>query len=198
MRRSKVVCSSMVLACILAACGGGGGKTSGDGLPPTRGTQSARQIRVPATSADAQKRHSLATNILSDPGFESGGFSSWSQCGNVNAAMSTTRAHTGTYSARAGSAGSTSGEINGDAGVCQQVTIPAGGTLSFWYYGFSSETSTTYAYQEAELMNSAGTTVRMLWQAVDESTGWTQKTFDVSAYAGQTLWLYFGVHGDGY
>ncbi len=112
--------------------------------------------------------------------------------------MSTTRAHTGTYSARAGSAGSTSGEINGDAGVCQQVTIQASGTLSFWYYGFSNETSTTYAYQEAELMDGTGVTVRMLWQAVDESTGWTQKTFDVSAYAGQTLWLYFGVHGDGY
>jgi hypothetical protein len=201
MRRSKLACSSAVLACILAACGGGGGRNDGNGgggLPPARGTQTARQIRVPAAPADAQKRHPLATNVLSDPGFESGGFASWAQCGGVNAAMSTTRAHTGTYSARAGSAGSTSGEINGDAGVCQQVTIPAGGTLSFWYYGFSNETSTTYAYQEAELMNSSGVTVRMLWQAVDESTGWTQKTFDVSAYAGQTLWLYFGVHGDGY
>jgi hypothetical protein len=194
----------------LVACNGGTGSVpSKQGVrdpeafvPPNtsaaRGTQTMRQIRVPQTASDAHARHTLSTNILSDPGFESGGFASWGQCGNVNAAMSTTRAHTGTYSARAGSAGSTSGEINGDAGVCQQVTIPASGVLTFWYYGFSNESSTTYAYQEAELFNSSGVTVKMLWQAVDESTGWTQKTIDVSAYAGQTLYLYFGVHGDGY
>jgi hypothetical protein len=163
-----------------------------------RGPRVARQIHVPKTASDAHARHTLSTNLLSDPGFESGGFASWSQCGNVDAAMSTTRAHAGTYSARAGSAGSTSGEINGDAGVCQQVTIPASGVLTFWYYGFSNETSTAYAYQEAELMDVNGYTVKMLWQAVDESSAWTQKTFNVSAYAGQTLWLYFGVHGDGY
>jgi hypothetical protein len=194
----------------LVACNGGSGSVPGqragrdpeafvpasDGGP--RGPRAARQIHVPRAVPDAHARHTLSTNLLSDPGFESGGFASWSQCGNVDAAMSTTRAHTGTYSARAGSAGSTSGEINGDAGVCQQVTIPASGVLTFWYYGFSNETSTTYAYQEAELMDGNGVTVKMLWQAVDESSAWTQKTFNVGAYAGQTLWLYFGVHGDGY
>jgi hypothetical protein len=194
----------------LVACNGGtgsvppkqGARDPEAFVPPNttaaRGTQTMRQIRVPKSAADAHARHTLSTNLLSDPGFESGGFASWSQCGNVNAAMSTTRAHTGTYSARAGSAGSTSGEINGDAGVCQQVTIPASGVLTFWYYGFSNEASTTYSYQEAELMDGNGVTVKMLWQAVDESSAWTQKTFNVAAYAGQTLWLYFGVHGDGY
>jgi hypothetical protein len=47
-------------------------------------------------------------------------------------------------------------------------------------------------------MDANGYTVKMLWQAVDENTGWVQHTVSVSAYAGQTLWLYFGVHGDGY
>ncbi len=136
--------------------------------------------------------------MLQDPGFESGGFTYWSQCGSVNAAMSTTHAHSGTYAARGGSAGSTSGEINGDAGVCQQVTIPASGVLTFWEYGFSNESSTTYAYQEAALLDSTGATVAELYQAVDETNGWVQRTVNVSAYAGQTLWLYFGVHGDGY
>jgi hypothetical protein len=209
MRRTSLAFASIMLAAItLASCGGGTNRAVPAQRDPEayvapntsaqRGAQTARQIRVPASGAQGHGRHALATNLLSDPGFESGGFASWSQCGNVNAAMSTTRAHAGTYSMHAGSAGSTSGEINGDAGVCQPVTVPANGSLSFWVYAFSNETSTTYSYQEAELMDNNGVTVKMLWQAVDETNGWVQHTFNVSAYAGQTLWLYFGVHGDGY
>ncbi len=204
MRRFLTVLVSAVLAISFSSCGAGSNgsvpssaaREAQAGVPPARGTQTMRQIRVPQVAGS--QRRTLATNVLADPGFESGGFASWSQCGNVDASMSTTRAHSGTYSMHAGSAGSTSGEINGDAGVCQQVTIPSSGTLTFWVYAFSNESSTTYAYQEAELMDSSGTTVKMLWQAVDETNGWVQHSVSVSAYAGQTLWLYFGVHGDGY
>lgn len=166
-------------------------------LTAPRGTQVARQIRVPK-SAPNGARHTMATNVLADPGFESGGFTYWPQCGNVNASVTTAKAHTGTYSLKAGSASSTSGEINGDAGVCQQVTIPSSGTLTFWEYASSNESSTTYAYQEADLLDSTGATVALLYQAVDNTGGWVQRTINVSSYAGQTLWLYFGVHGDGY
>ena len=210
MRRLMSALAGAMFVTTLVACNGGsGGVPPKQGLrdpeafvPPNtsvaRGTQTMRQIRVPKAPSDAHARRTLSTNILSDPGFESGGFASWGQCGNVNATMSTIRAHTGTYSARGGSTNAYSGEITGDAGVCQQVTIPTNGMLTFWYYGFSNETSTTYSYQEAELFNSSGVTVKMLWQAVDETNAWVQKTIDVSAYAGQTLYLYFGVHGDGY
>jgi len=33
---------------------------------------------------------------------------------------------------------------------------------------------------------------------VGTTSGWEQRTYDLAAYAGQTLYLYFGVHGDGY
>ncbi|MDQ6943074.1 MAG: hypothetical protein M3169_11260 [Candidatus Eremiobacteraeota bacterium] len=210
MRRLMSALAGALFVTTLVACNGGtssvppkpGARDPEAFVPPNtsaaRGTQTMRQIHVPKAAADAHARHTLSTNVLSDPGFESGGFASWGQCGNVNATMSTIRAHTGTYSARGGSTNATSGEINGDAGVCQQVTIPTSGVLTFWYYGFSNESSATYAYQEAELMDASGVTVKMLWQAVDETNAWVQKTFDVSAYAGQTLYLYFGVHGDGY
>jgi hypothetical protein len=98
---------------------------------------------------------------------------------------------------RAGSSGRNSGEIDGDAGLCQAVTVPAGGTLTFWVYAASSETSTQRSYQEAELLDDGGNTVAMLWQADANTNGWAQKTIDVSAFAGRTLRLYFGVHGDG-
>lgn len=207
MRRIVGVFVSAVVAIAFSGCGGG----SGGSVPAqpqrdpnaslaasaSRGTQVARQIRIPK-SAPGGARRTMATNVLQDPGFESGGFTYWPQCGSVNASITTTKYHTGTHSMKAGSASTTSGEINGDAGVCQQVTIPSSGTLTFWEYASSNESSTTYAYQEAALLDSTGAVVAELYQAVDNTGGWVQRTVNVSAYAGQSLWLYFGVHGDGY
>ena len=139
-------------------------------------------------------------NVVADPGFESGGFNFWSQCGNDTAdtTISTHRAHSGTYSERSGSFNTTSGEPNGDTGVCQLVTVPANGTLSFWVYQFSGESDATYAWQEADFLNSSGTRVIQFYRTVNNTNGWVQLTFNVSAYAGKSYYLYFGVHGDGY
>ncbi len=134
-------------------------------------------------------------SVLSDGGFESGGFTYWQQCGNVNASVTAARAHAGTYAQKSGSS---AGEPNGDEGVCQAVTIPAGGKLTFWVYQYSTETDTAYAYQEAQLFDARGTTVKQLYQTVNTTNGWVEQSYDVSALAGQTLYLYFGVHGDGY
>ncbi len=135
-----------------------------------------------------------ATNVLSDPGFESGGFTYWPQCGNVNASITTAKPHTGSYSERGGT---TTTEPNGDAGVCQQVTIPASGTLSFYVWQQTNETSTAYSYQEADLLDASGNVVHNFYTTVGNGQAWVQKSYSVAAYAGQTLWVYFGVHGDG-
>lgn len=139
-----------------------------------------------------------AANIVQDPGFETGGTSFWPQCGNVAATVSSNRAHTGVYSERAGSTNSSTGEINGDAGLCQNVTIPASGKLSFWVYQLSNEANTTYSYQWALLLDANGTIVSQLYKSVANTNGWVFKSFDLSAFAGRTLSIYFGVHGDGY
>jgi hypothetical protein len=133
-------------------------------------------------------------NAVPDPGFESG-FSYWQQCGNVNASITAARAHGGKYAQKSGSS---AGEPNGDEGVCQGVTVPPGGKLTFWVYQYATERDTTYAYQEAQLFDANGTTVRQLYQTANSTNGWVQQSYDLGAYAGQTLYLYFGVHGDGY
>jgi hypothetical protein len=135
-----------------------------------------------------------ASNIISDPGFESGGFTYWPQCGNVNAKINTSKPHTGSYSEQSGT---TTTEPNGDAGVCQQVTIPSSGTLTFWVWQSTNETSTTYSYQEADLLDSNGYVIDNLYTTVSNAQTWAQKSYNLSSYAGQTVWLYFGVHGDG-
>ncbi|HKU68549.1 MAG TPA: protease pro-enzyme activation domain-containing protein [Candidatus Baltobacteraceae bacterium] len=139
-------------------------------------------------------------NVVSNPGFETGTFSGWSFCGtsNMNPTVSTNHPHTGLYSGRMGSTNSNAGEPNGDSGICQQVTIPASGTLSFWVYQISTETNTSFAWQEADLLDSAGNRVVNFYTTVNNVAGWVQKSYNLSSYAGNTYWLYFGVHGDGY
>jgi len=139
-------------------------------------------------------------NVVGNPGFETGSFSSWSFCGtsNMNPTVSTNHPHTGFYSGRMGSTNSGAGEPNGDSGICQQVTIPAGGTLTFYVYQQSNEYNNAYAWQEADLLNSSGTRVKQFYKTVNNVAGWVQKSYSVSAYAGGTYYLYFGVHGDGY
>ena len=182
----------------VVSCGGGG---TGGSVPTTVAQTHTypkptavtvhRVISLPATSA---RKVQDASGNLVDGGFESGGTSYWQQCGSsgVNAVVTNYKAHSGTYSQRDGSTGS---ELNGDAGLCQQVTIPASGQLSFWLEEFTNETSTTYSWQEADLLDSTGAVVANFYTDAGTISNWTQRTYDVSAYAGQTLWMYFGAHG---
>jgi hypothetical protein len=151
-------------------------------------------VRTIPTGVQKQAVKVDATNVISDPGFESGGFAYWPQCGNVNAKINTTKPHTGSYSE---SSGTTTTEPNGDAGVCQQVTIPANGQLMFYVWQSTNETSTAFSYQEADLLNSSGAVIKNLYTTVGNAQAWIQGSYNVSAYAGQTVYLYFGVHGDG-
>jgi Pro-kumamolisin, activation domain len=146
------------------------------------------------TPGKTQQVRTDATNILSDPGFESGGFTYWPQCGNVSAHISTAKPHTGSYSEWGGS---TTTEPNGDAGVCQQVTIPASGQLSFYVWQSTNETSTAFSYQEADLLDANGFVLDNLYTTVSNAQAWAQKSYNLTSYAGQTVYLYFGVHGDG-
>jgi|SRR5579884_890621 len=144
--------------------------------------------------------HPMAGNVVLNPGFETGNFSSWSFCGssNMNPTVSTNHPHTGSYSGRMGSTNSGAGEPNGDSGICQQVTIPASGTLTFYVYQQSNEANNVYAWQEADLLDSSGNRVVQFYKTVNNVAGWVKKSFNVSSYAGGTYWLYLGVHGDGY
>lgn len=151
----------------------------------------------PSGSGAAVQRAPLdASGALADPGFESGGTSIWTQCGSVSASVQTTTVHSGTHAMQAGSASS---EPNGNAALCQKVTVPSGTPkLTLWTYEKTNETSTTYAYQEMSLRSASNTSTVLttLWKGLSTS-GWTQRTYDVSAYAGQTVVIYFGVHGNG-
>ncbi|BDE06214.1 hypothetical protein WPS_14900 [Vulcanimicrobium alpinum] len=158
----------------------------------------AAAVTAVAIAAAAAFGQGPSQNVVSDPGFELPALHAWSQCGTVNARVTTATAHSGTHAMRAGSSSRTSGEIDGDAGLCQRVTIPVSAVLTFWLNGITDETSAEFSYQSAELLDDEGNTVATLWQASLQTNGWARKTVDLSAFAGKTLRLYFGVHGNGY
>lgn len=183
--KRRLVASLALLALAATACGGHGGSSA----LPSVSTQSA-----------SRTAHTLSSgsNVVSDSGFESGGFSNgWTQCGSVTSksSITTAQAHSGSYSALNGS--TSSPEVNGTAGICQTVIVPAGGTLTFWVNEGSSDTI-KYVDQEADLLTTSGANITQLYKEAASTSGWVEKTFDLSSYAGQTVQLYFGVKGNGY
>lgn len=79
----------------------------------------------------------------------------------------------------------------------QQVTIPAAATsatLSFWLLIDTDEgPGTAYDFLNVQVLNSAGSVLQTLatYSNLDENASYVQKTFDLSAYAGQTIKIRF-------
>jgi len=173
--------------------------------PVTRSPGASPALRPPASPAtqDVPSVAPRATNVVSDPGFESGGFKDgWLRCERKlpdapYATISTAEVHSGKYAARMGSTSTTSGEPTGYSGICQWVTIPTGGVISAFLYQTTNETSTAIASQEVLLLNADGSIASTLSQTATNKAGWVQHSWNVSAFAGKRLYLSFGVQGNG-
>jgi Bacterial Ig domain len=130
-------------------------------------------------------------------GFESGS-GSWTATSGVITNDSGAAAHGGSWKAWLNGYGSAHTDT-----VYQTVAIPAAATqatLSFWLDVTTSETSTTQAWDTltVELRNSSNAVVATLatYSNLNAPGGYTQKTFDLLAYKGQSLRVYFkGVEG---
>ena len=182
--RNRLLTAGVVLA-LASGCAGAGGSSAvpGGGMPIQSGGRAG-------VTGDA------ATNVVANPGFETGSLSSWTSCGSTSTtAVSTAQAHSGTYSALIGSTAKP--EVNGTAGLCQTVVVPAAATLTFWVYEGTNDTI-SYVDQEADVLSTGGTQLAQLYAEAKSTGGWVQKSFSLSAYAGQTVQLYFGVKGNGY
>ena len=133
---------------------------------------------------------------IANGNFESG-LSGWTTGGVFAPTSSTVQANSPTHSALLGA--SSTPEPNGDSSLAQTVSVPTSGTttLSFWYWPHTADTI-TYDWQEAQVRNTSGATLASIMKIDSNTQAWTQKTFDLTPYAGQTVSLWFNVHGDGY
>jgi len=132
------------------------------------------------------------SQLLLNPGFESGNVSWVTTAGVID--NSTGRpARTGSWKAWLDGYGTTHTDS-----CYQTITIPAGATsatLSFWVRIDSAETTTTIAYDnlQIQIRNSANTVLATLatYSNLNKNNTYVLKTFDLSAYRGQTIRIYF-------
>ncbi|WP_412542948.1 choice-of-anchor B family protein [Longispora sp. K20-0274] len=123
---------------------------------------------------------------LGNPGFEAGSAPWTATSGVIGANTGNGAPRTGTGSAWLDGYGSTHTDT-----LSQSVTLPAGCstyTLSFWLKISTAETTTTVAYDKLTVQ--VGTTTLASYSNLNPS-GYTQRTFNLSAFAGQTVTLKF-------
>ncbi|MGW4979149.1 M1 family aminopeptidase [Streptomyces mirabilis] len=125
--------------------------------------------------------------VVTNGGFESG-TSPWTQSSStVITSRSGQSAHGGTSFAWLNGVGSTHTDT-----LSQSVTIPSGcssATLTFWLHIDTTETTSSTAYDK--LTAKIGSTTLATYSNLNKATGYVQKSFDVSAFAGQTVSLAF-------
>jgi PKD repeat protein len=131
--------------------------------------------------------------LLRNPGFETGTAAPWTTSTGVISNHTQEPPHTGTWDAWLDGYGTTHTDT-----LSQTVTLPTGCTsynLSFWLHVDTAETSTTTVFDtlKVQVLNSAGTVLATLhtYSNLDHLTGYAQRTFSLSAYAGQTITLKF-------
>lgn len=129
------------------------------------------------------------TNVVLNPGFESGPNGNWTESSSGGyEIIDGTRPHAGSYSAYFCNYNSCTEYIQ------QSIVVPANGTLTYWWYQSSSEgTTTAYDYLRVQIYNSSGTLLATprTWSNRNTRGVWAQDTISLAAYAGQTIRLRF-------
>jgi hypothetical protein len=174
---------------------GQSGNTLYDGWNDTGATNAALALNATAWLAGSGTSGGgggscTAAQLLGNNGFESGN-TTWSATSGVITNSSGEAARTGSYKAWLDGNGTATTDT-----LAQTVTIPSGcsATLSFYLHIDTAETGTTaYDTLKAQVLNSSGTVLSTLatYTNVDAASGYTQRSFDLGAYAGQTVTVKF-------
>ncbi|OIJ67641.1 S53 family peptidase [Streptomyces mangrovisoli] len=124
-----------------------------------------------------------SSQLVTNPGFESG-TTGWTETSGVITTDSGEAAHAGSYKAWLDGYGSSHTDT-----LSQSVTVPSGckATFTFYLHIDTAETSTSTAYDK--LTVTAGSTTLATYSNLNKATGYTQKSFDLSSYAGTTVTL---------
>ncbi|WP_412544425.1 M4 family metallopeptidase [Longispora sp. K20-0274] len=123
---------------------------------------------------------------LGNPGFETGSAAPWTATAGVIDGSTSQPARGGTWKAWLDGYGSGHTDT-----LSQSVAIPAGcrATLSFYLHIDTAETTTSVANDR--LTVTAGSTTLATYSNLNKAAGYTLRSFDVSALAGQTVTITF-------
>lgn len=133
-----------------------------------------------------------ATELLLNGGFESGGVN-WTATAGVITNSTGQTPRTGSWYAWLNGYGQTHTDT-----LFQQFTIPSTAnsvTLNFWLKITTAETTTTTAFDrlQVQVRNSSNTVLTTLatFSNLNKTSGYVLRTFDLTAYRGQTIRIYF-------
>jgi len=168
------------------------------GSSATSGTYT---ITVTGTGSSATHSTTVSLTVTASTGqsvvnggFETGSLSGWTASGGTLPHIVVAAAHTGAYSAQLGSTSA----FNGDSTLTQTVAVPSGNSrLTFWYQPHCPDTI-TYDQIQMQIRSTTGATLATVLNACSNSGSWTSVTYDTSAFAGQTVVLWFNDHDDGW
>ncbi|MEU6556580.1 hydrolase [Streptomyces sp. NPDC046915] len=178
---------------------GQSGNTLYDGWNDTGATNAALALNATAWLAGAGSSSGggggsgscTAAQLLGNNGFESGN-TTWSATSGVITNSSGEPARTGSYYAWLDGNGTATTDT-----LSQSVTIPSGcaAALSFYLHIDTAETTTSTAYDtlSVQVLGSSGSVLGTLatYSNLNAASGYTQRSFDLSGYAGQTVTLKF-------
>ena len=172
------------------------------GTPTTAATSSVTVTATDTTNASGSASFTwtisssggcTASQLLRNPGFESGNTIWSSTAGVIGQNGPFEPAHTGTWDAWLDGYGTTHTDT-----LAQSVTIPAActnTTFSFWLHIDTAETTTTTAYDKlkVQVLNSSGTVLSTLatFSNLNHASGYQQHTYSLGSFAGQTVRLKF-------
>ncbi|MBP2324902.1 Zn-dependent metalloprotease [Kibdelosporangium banguiense] len=164
------------------------------GTPSATGT-----FNVTATATDSANRSGSASftwsigdigncsgQKLGNPGFESGNTVWTATTGVIGQNRAAQPTHGGTWNAWLNGSGRT-----GTASLSQSVSIPSGCKASLTFFLHIDTAETTSSIQYDKLTVTAGSTTLATYSNLNKAAGYSQKTFDVSAFAGQTVTIKF-------
>ena len=143
-------------------------------------------------SNEASATPAAPVNLLGNPGFENGSSSPspWTASSGIVSSNSSEPPHSGSWDAWMCGYGTTHTD-----NLSQQVSIPSASsaTLSFWRHIDTADTSGTADTMKLQVQNTSGTVLATLhtWTRLDANTGYTQETFDMTPYVGQTVKVAF-------
>ena len=132
------------------------------------------------------------TELLANRGFESGNVT-WVATAGVITNSTGQTPRSGSWYAWLDGYGTTHTDT-----LYQQITVPSGATsvtLSFWLKINTAETTTTTAFDtlQVQVRNSSNTVLSTLatYSNLNKTTGYVQKTFNLTSFQGQTIRIYF-------
>ena len=166
--------------------------TFDDGPAPTSGgtTTGGATTTTTTTSTTTTTTSTTKTELIADGDFE-GDASSWSGTANDIGSYQGEHAHAGSNFAWMGGTGKAHSES-----LYQDLTITGqNATLSLWLNLFTDEITTTKTYDKLYVQirdqNDAVLKTLATYTNLTPTSGWKKRTFDVSAYSGQAVRLYF-------